>query len=223
MKERRIINRENKDNKNNKIYFYISLTSSIIFLILVSISHYFAIINGYEWWYWELSELVLYGSLSEILFIIAIVIYSLSLLFVLIPIRRIFSGMITRFIYHFLAFSVSLSLFLVGVITESIFPTTHYIFGAIFFIVTGILILFISIYTLKYLKELPNFYPIFGFITFTILLFHIITRWFFGMSYTQRLAVLFSMIYFLLIGGKLLLNENLVNISEKQMTNENKL
>ncbi|NHJ87865.1 MAG: hypothetical protein FK734_20550, partial [Asgard group archaeon] len=127
-----------KKNHWMKIYFYISLTASIIFLMLVSLAHYYAIENGYDWQYWELSELVYYGSTSEIIFMIAVMIYSLCLLFVLIPMRIIFSIKTIRTFYLCLAILLSITLFLVGAITERIFPSTHYIFGALFFILASI-------------------------------------------------------------------------------------
>ncbi|HUT79581.1 MAG TPA: hypothetical protein VMZ29_00140 [Candidatus Bathyarchaeia archaeon] len=200
--------------------FYISLITNIIFLILISLSHYYAIIHGYEWWDLELSELVYFGSLSEIFFMTGVVINSIGLLFVLVPLTKFFQKRILKIIYVSLILSVCGTLFLLGAVTERLFPTTHYIFGAAFFFVTSILIIFISVYIIKNLKEISKIYPIFGFITFGLLVFHLATRWFFGMAYTQRLAVLFSMIYLLLIGRKLLLNKDI--IIEKQMTEENK-
>ncbi|MHA1211232.1 MAG: hypothetical protein ACTSSH_02110, partial [Candidatus Heimdallarchaeota archaeon] len=110
--------------------FYIGLVGNILFLILVSISHYFAISNGYDWQYWELSELVLYGSTAEIFFIIGSIVNGCCLVFALVPMASYFREKKAKITYLILALSTAFLLILVGAITERLWPSIHYVVGA---------------------------------------------------------------------------------------------
>jgi hypothetical protein len=193
---------------NKKIYttgFIISLIGSIIFLLLVALSHYYAIKGGFDWRLEELSELVLYGNAGKILFIIAAVLEGICLIFPLILVTTSFKGKIRKIIYSILAVLTAVFLILVGAVPEDQFLVAHYIVAVTFYFLAAALILATSIYIIKNHNEISLFFPIFGIMTFVIFIFHIITRWFFGRAYTQRIAILLSLIYLLILSGRFLL------------------
>ncbi|MFW9922358.1 MAG: DUF998 domain-containing protein [Candidatus Thorarchaeota archaeon] len=199
-----ILTTNNKLMKYNKIVFWLNIISSIIFLVLVCIAHYFAILNGYDWQNLELSELVLDSFTSKILFSIACVLEGFCLILLLIPLSLYFRPKKIQLTALVFSLFVCISLIGVGAFPEDIFLVTHYIFGVSFFVFTAFFICFITIVLQKYEKTFPKSIIIFGFSTFAVVIFHISTRWFFGMAYSQRLAVLLSMIYMLVLSGRII-------------------
>ncbi|NHJ46945.1 MAG: DUF998 domain-containing protein [Asgard group archaeon] len=197
-----------KNELINKISFIIGLVGNVLFLVLISISHYFAIINGFDWRTLELSELVLFDPVGKALFITACIVNGLCLYFPLIAIRNFFKEKYHKISYLIIAIMTPTFLILLGAISEDYYLVTHYTVAVIFFAFNMIMLLYTSIYTIKKIKQIPIFYPIFGIISFITFLFHIITRWFFGGPYTQRIAILFSMIYLVIFSGRLLLKSD---------------
>ena len=197
----------NKDNVRlfSKICFSIGLLGNVVFILLISIAHYFAIENGYDWKVWELSELVLYGSTSKILFNFAVIFNGFCLLFLTFPITNYFQKL--KIPYLILVIIIALSLICIGAVSEDIFQIVHVFFAGIFFILTTCLILFISTYIIIKKKELSVFYPFSGFFVALFLIFHLATRPFFGMAYTQRIAIFISMVFLMAISGKILLSD----------------
>ena len=197
-----------------KITFFLSLIGNIIFLILISLSHVYAIRNGYDWTYWELSELVLYGTTAKILFNTAIIINGTLLIPMLIILSYAFHGKMHRISYLVISSLVCLSLIGLGAFSEDQFLVVHYVFGTSFFVICSILVGYISIYILRNMKTIGLFYPIAGFLTFFVLIFHLATRWLFGMAYTQRIAIFLSLAFLLLLSGKLAFTRNQFYLSK---------
>lgn len=200
---------ENKQNKLfPKIAFFLSLFGNIVFLVLVSLSHVYAVKNGYDWTYWELSELVLYGTTAKILFNIGIIVDGVLLVPILVVLSRYFTEKSYKISYLVFSNLTCFSLIALGAFSEDVFLVTHYVFGVMFFAFCSILVGFISIYIIRKMKTIGKFYSIFGFLTLFTLVFHLATRWLFGMAYSQRIAVFLSLAFLLLFSGKMVFTQN---------------
>ena len=187
----------------SKVAFFLSLFGNIVFLVLVSLSHVYAIKNGYDWTYWELSELVLYGTTAKILFNIGIIVDGIMLVPMLVVLSRYFPEKSYKISYLVISSLTCFSLIALGAFSEDVFRVTHYVFGVMFFAFCSILVGFISIYTIRKMKTIGKFYSIFGFLTLFTLVFHLATRWLFGMAYSQRIAVALSLIFLLLFAQRI--------------------
>jgi hypothetical protein len=199
--------------------FFVGLSGNIIFFILVSLSHYYAIINGYDWKIWELSELVLYGLEGKIFFMLSTIICGFSLLFPLIVLGYYFKNKIHRVFYLIIAILSASTLIGLGAVSEDVAYISHYIISVLFFIFVAVLVLYTSIYFLIFYKQKLISYSIVGIVVFIFNLFHIVTREFFGKAYTQRIAVLLFIIYLMSISGRLLMRFDLIhheNMTEEQ-------
>ncbi|MHA1155334.1 MAG: DUF998 domain-containing protein [Candidatus Heimdallarchaeota archaeon] len=191
-----------------KIGFFTSVFTNIVFLVVLVYVHKLSLNAEYPWYEWELSELVLNGQPSKFLFNLAIIIDGLGLICAIYPLTFFLVNKNVKITYLIMASFVSLSLIGIGVFPEDDFNTTHYIIGVVFFLSAGVVICYLSTIFIKKIVVVPLFYPIFGYITFGILIFHLTTRFFFGMAYTQRLAVIFSLIFFLAISGYFIFKKN---------------
>lgn len=205
---------ETKIEKLSKIGFWIALASSIIFITLVSISHYYAIINGYDWLEYELSELVLDSKIAKILFNIACIQYGVSILLFLTPLAFKIEKNNNRIFYLLLSIITSVTLIGIGVFPEDEFWITHYVISVIFFVTIGILIAYLTTLLLKQKPNISKGFIIFGYFTFGFLIFHVVTRWFFGKSFTQRIAIFLVMAYLIIAGGYLAFK---INSSERNL------
>jgi len=195
----------------SQIGFFTSIISNLIFIGILIYVHILSINGAYPWYEWELSELVLNGEPSKFLFDIAIIINGLGLICTTLPLAFFLPEKRIRITYLIMVSVVTLSLIGVGAFPEDAFNTIHYVVGVIFFLSASVLICYISTILQLKMKEVPLFYAIFGYITTAILVFHLTTRFFFGMAYTQRLAVLFSIIFLLTLSGYFVFgNENKV-------------
>lgn len=198
--------------------FFIGLFGNIIFLVLVSLSHYFAIVNGYDWRVWELSELVLYGLEGKILFMLSTIICGLSLLFPLIVLSYYIKNKMLRGFYLVIAILSALTLIGLGAISEDVAYISHYVISVLFFIFVAVLILYTSIYFLIHYNQKLISYSILGFVVFIFNLFHVVTREMFGKAFTQRIAILLLIIYLMSISGRLLMKFDLIH--HENMTQE---
>ncbi len=206
IKERLELNEENF-LKIAKLGFFTSVFTNIVFLVILVYVHKLSLNSDYPWYEWELSELVLNGQPSKLLFDLAIIINGLGLVCAIYPLTFFLVNNKIKITYLIMASIVSLSLIGIGVFPEDDYNTTHYILGVVFFLSAGVIICYLSTIFIKKIVKVPLFYPIFGYITFGILIFHLTTRFFFGMAYTQRLAVIFSLIFFLVISGYFIFNK----------------
>ena len=111
-----------------------------------------------------------------------------------------------------LAIITCISLIGVGFFSEDQFPTFHYLVALVFYLFVGTLIVYASTILLKYDNTISVFYPVIGYVSVYMLIVNVVTRWFFGQAYTQRIAICLIMLFFLLISGKILLKkENVQN------------
>jgi len=191
-----------------KFGFYFFVSGTILFLLFLTLSHYFAAQLGYRSNYWELSELVFYGLKAKIFFMVALILESFSLLGVLLPLGLIFEGKKRRISYYSLVFLNCYLLLLVGAVSEDWFYLGHYILASLFFVIEGALILFTTICLFRRKDLAPRFYSFFGLATFLFFLFYIITRDLFYQAFTQRIAMLLPILYVLLLGIEFLLREH---------------
>jgi hypothetical protein len=198
-----------------RVSFFVGLSGNIIFLILVSLSHYYAIINGYDWKIWELSELVLYGIEGKILFMLSIIICGFSLLFPLIVLGFYFNKKVHRVFYLIIAILSASTLIGLGAVSEDVAYISHYVISVLFFLFVAVLVLYTSLYFLIFYRQKLISYSIMGIAVFVFNLFHIITREFFGKAYTQRIAVLLLIVYLMSISGRLLMKFDLINHENK--------
>ena len=194
-----------------KASFYLGLLGNIIFFVLVSLSHYYAIINGYDWRTWELSELVLYGIEGKIFFMLSTIIDGLLLFFPIITLSYYFKDKTQKVFYFIIAIGAELTLIGLGAIPEDITFIGHYVISVIFFVFIAFLILYTAIYFILKFKRKLIFYSIMGFVVFVFFVFYVVTREMFGMAYTQRIAVLLAIIYLMTISGRLLLKFDLIH------------
>ncbi|NHJ05036.1 MAG: hypothetical protein EAX90_09445 [Candidatus Heimdallarchaeota archaeon] len=67
---------------------------------------------------------------------------------------------------------------------------------------------------------MPKIYTFFGLLTFVVVVFHYVTRWFFR-SLTQRLAVFISMLFVIMIYGYLVFNLEISEIIMGKIENKN--
>ncbi|NHJ32126.1 MAG: hypothetical protein FK732_04625 [Asgard group archaeon] len=198
---------QKQNRKVNITGFILLIFGTIVFIILVGLAHYHAHKAGYVIKEWELSELVLDSFKAKILFKSGVISYAITLLVALILMLDYFKERNRKIIFLILAILTSLSLVGVGAFSEDRFPEFHYIVALIFYLTLGVLTTYTSIYIIKYDKSISIFYPIIGFIAVFALIFNVTTRWFFGQAYTQRIAICFSILFFLLISGKILLRK----------------
>lgn len=194
-------------HKIAKIGFFTSVFTNLVFLVILTYVHKLSLNGDYPWYEWELSELVLNGQPSKLLFDLAIIINGLGLVCVIFPLANFLVNTKVKITYLIMASIVSLSLIGIGVFPEDDFNTTHYILGVIFFLSASVVICYLSTIFIKKIVIVPLFYSIFGYITFGMLIFHLATRFFFGMAYTQRLAVIFLFLYFLALSGYFIFNK----------------
>ena len=200
----------------NIIGFLFAILGTIVFIVLVGLAHYYAHEVGFIIRDWELSELVLESNKAKILFNTGIIIYGVSLLIALIPSINFFKEHNKHKIFIPLAIITCLSLIGVGIFSEDQFSDFHYIVAIIFYFSGGALVTYASIIFLKYDTSIPLFYPIVGFTAVIMLIFNVVTRWFFGQAYTQRIAICFFILFFLLISGKILLRKDTPSREENQ-------
>ena len=193
--------------KISKISFIICLLAEIAFLILVIIAHYYANFSDFEWQQWELSELVFGGQTSKILFDVACIISGLILCFALLTVNWYIKSTKLQAVYSTLSISSGLSLFGVGAFPEDTFPYIHYILGVAFFVLTALFVLFLSLLSI-FIFKMPKFVPIIGFLIFSVIIFHVATRWFFGKAISQRLAVFLFVIFVPSMFGLVIFNFN---------------
>ncbi len=187
--------------------FFFFLAGNALLTVFLTLSHIYATRFGYRSSYWELSELVYYGNQAKGFFMAAIIIEAFSLFGVLVPLGFFISEKKWRVGYYFLVCLTTYSLLLVGAVPEDWFYLGHYLIAIIFFFAEGALILFTSIYLFKLKTTINRFYPWFGLFTFGAFIFYIITRDLFGNAYTQRIVVLLSILFVLVLGAEFLLRE----------------
>ncbi|MBK5113988.1 MAG: hypothetical protein KGD59_09810 [Candidatus Heimdallarchaeota archaeon] len=200
----------------NFVGFLISILGSVVFIVLVGLAHYYAHEVGFILRDWELSELVLDSNKAKILFNTGIIFYGASLFIALILMIDYFKDKKKQIIFIILVVITCLSLVGVGAFSQDQFPEFHYIVALIFYLSGGVLTSYASIYFLKYDKSISIFYPIIGFLAVFMQIFNIATRWFFGQAYTQRIAVCLSVLFFLLLSGKILLRNEIVETKENK-------
>jgi len=207
MLNRRLATNEEMFLKIAKLGFVTSVFTNIVFLVILVYVHKLSINGAFPWYEWELSELVLNGQPSKLLFDLAIIINGLGLFCTIYPLSFFLINKKVKITYLIMASIVSLSLICIGVFPEDDFEITHYIIGVVFFLSASVVICYLSTIFIKKIVIVPLFYPIFGYITFGTLIFHLATRFFFGMAYTQRLAVIFLLLYFLALSGYFVFNK----------------
>ena len=200
----------------NIIGFVFSILGTILFLILVGLAHYYAHEAGHILREWELSELVLDSNKAKILFNSGIILYGSFLLIALIPMVKYFKEKNKHKIFIPLAIITCISLIGVGAFSEDQFPTFHYIVALVFYLFVGMLIVYSSTIFLKYDNTISVFYPVIGYASVYMLIVNVVTRWFSGQAYTQRIAVCLIMLFFVLISGKILLKEKNVQNNKNQ-------
>ncbi|HUU79536.1 MAG TPA: DUF998 domain-containing protein [candidate division Zixibacteria bacterium] len=193
----------------------------LAFLLLIGIAHYFAQKNGFNWIEYELSGLVFGGTISKTIFIITCISTGICLCIVLIPLGWFMHAKNLQVGYLIQSFVSSIALIGLGIFPLDTYALAHNIFTSIFFVSIGILQLYISIIIFKYQKKVPIFYTLLGVLTFGVILFHCVTRWFFGKSITQRLAVFISMLFVIMIYGYLVFNLDLSRLMIENLENKN--
>jgi len=201
---------QKRTNNINIIGFLSAILGTIIFIILISIAHIYAHAAGYIIKELELSELVLDSNIAKILFNTGVIFYGICLLIALMTAIPYFKEKKKHKIFIPLAIITCISLIGVGVFSEDQFLNFHLVVAFIFYLCGGTLAIYSSIIFVKYDKTIPLFYSIIGFSAVFMLIFNIVTRWFFGQAYTQRIAICLFILYFLLISGKILLNNLIV-------------
>ncbi|NHJ86932.1 MAG: DUF998 domain-containing protein [Asgard group archaeon] len=200
-----------KESLIAKLVISFATIGTIVFFVLVCLSHYYAIKAGYDWRVWELSELVLYGQPGKALFNSGIIIVGICLLPILLFFSVKFEHKNTKIIILILGLITGLSLIGIGAISEDIYLVAHYVIAIFFYIAISVMVIYFSIITIKYKKEISIGYSIFGFIAAFTFIFHIISRFFFGGAFTQRIAIILCILYLLLISGKILLKSDSIS------------
>ncbi len=191
-----------------KLGFFTSVFTNIVFLVILIYIHQLSLNSDYPWYDFELSEFVLNGQPSKLLFDLAIIINGLGLVCAIYPLSFFLATKKVKITYLIMASIVSFSLIGIGIFPEDDYNIIHYILGVVFFLSVSVMICFLSTIFIKKIVIVPLFFSIFGYITFGILIFHLATRSFFGMAYTQRLAVIFSLAYFLTLSGYFIFKKN---------------
>ncbi len=67
--------------------------------------------------------------------------------------------------------------------------------------------LFMSTHILINDSSISLFYAMFGYFTFLTQTFHCTTKWFFGKAYSQRIAALFTILFILIVSGRIILGK----------------
>jgi len=194
----------------NLVGFVFTILGTIIFLILVGLAHYYAHKAGLIIKDWELSELILYSNKAKILFNTGVILYGVSLFTALIPMVNYFKEMNKHKFFIPLAIITCFSLIGIGAFSEDQFPDFHYMVALVFYFSSGLLIAYASTILIKYDSTISIFYSVIGYTSVFMLIFNIVTRWFFGQAYTQRIAICLFMLFFLLVSGKILHKEEVV-------------
>lgn len=207
----------------------LNVFGSIVFVILVILAHIYvqpssiAIQFGfpveYSWQQLELSELVLYGETSELIFNLAVILYGSLLIIPLLSLCLIIKKTSLRILYISMAIFNCLFLIGIGVFSEDHKYNLHFLFAFLFFITTIGCFILISSVLLNY-QTISKLYPFFGFFTAAFYLFYLISRNFFGKGYTQRLAILFSISCLLAINIRLTFGNEYKNLLEQKQNNK---
>ncbi|MEA2071468.1 MAG: DUF998 domain-containing protein [Asgard group archaeon] len=213
------INKKKKRITIGYIAYFVNVIFFIPFLLLIFLSHYFAVQNGYIIIKWELSELVLYGQLAKILFNTSMIIESFLLMLLMTPFILFLEEKISKILYSIIIAVVCLSLLFVGIFPEDVFFNIHYIFGAIFFIGITIFSGYMSIFSMRKLAIIPKYTSYIGFFSTFMTIFHLATRPFFGKGITQRLSVFFWVFYLMFFYYYAYFRSNTVLYNEKEVVN----
>ncbi|MBD3189294.1 MAG: DUF998 domain-containing protein [Candidatus Heimdallarchaeota archaeon] len=217
----------------NKFFYHLPRIScvlnviiTILFVILIMLAHIFVQPSNiatqfgfpieYSWQQLELSELVLYGKTSKIIFNTAVISYGTFLIIPMLSLAHMIKKSSLRIFYICVAIIDCLFLVGIGIFPEDQVYNIHYIFAVSFFILTINCFILISFILLNY-QTISKFYPIFGFFTAAFFLFYLITRYFFGRGYTQRLAILFSIVFLLITNIRIAIGTEYKTLMEQKL------
>ncbi|MGC9779297.1 MAG: hypothetical protein HZR80_08655 [Candidatus Heimdallarchaeota archaeon] len=137
------------------------------------------------------------------------IILGISLLLPIIPIAFYFTNKTKRILVLISVIIICVTLIGIGTVSKYEYFKLQWSIVAIFFIASMVVTLFMSTHILINDSSISLFYAMFGYFTFLTQTFHCTKKWFFGKAYSQRIATLFTILFMLLISGRIILDKKI--------------